>query len=555
MLIVILNILVVCSSFGIAYSVELLFEQKVSATRLNHFVAIILLLLLTFVASNGLRQKLVFDVKEMLSTKLMSFVVSRLMYKQQQVFDQTAPTKLYSNIDYDIKAINVYVHFVLSIVIQASATLFCGLIYLLATNLYMTFVSIIAVPLMILMIFRLGQNVSRANEHKRDKVSVLNAAIIDALSGIQSVKVHKMERLLGTQIESKASRVYSATKKLHSLESLISGIIIFGGFASVILVLWIGGHNVISGAMASGELVAFVMVLLLMSYSFASISDIKTVTTKAKSAIKNLETLLHLDYELQFSNPIEQKAVDNITLSDLSFCYQASPNKALDDINFTFQRNHIYSIVGRSGSGKSTLIKLISGLYYNYQGKITFGETDIKTLQDSTHKRVSIVEQDPFFFNGPIWQNITLADNLSDVNALRLDHALTLSNFDRVMRNNQLNVASEVSVNAKNLSGGEKQRLAIARALYSDSDILILDEATNSLDMATEAFLHQHLRTLAKNKIVLVITHNLNSVNLSDQVVVMEGGKIVTAQSPMNIVNSEYFKQISEKTKTLEAEL
>ncbi|WP_211036642.1 ABC transporter ATP-binding protein [Pseudoalteromonas luteoviolacea] len=552
--IVMLNVLVVCSSFGIAYTVELLFKQEVTATTLNQFVAIILLLLLTFVASNALRQKLVFDVKEMMSTKLMSFAIGRLMYKQQQLFDQTAPSKLYSNVDYDIKAINVYVHFVLSILIQASATLLCGFIYLLVTNVYMTLVSIVAVPVVILMIFRISQKVSQANSHKRDMVSMLNAAIIESLSGIQSIKVHKMEGLLSTQIESKASDVYRATKRLHSLESIVSGLIIFGGFSSVILVLWIGGHNVISGTMASGELVAFVMVLLLMSYSFASISDINTVTAKAKSAINNLETLLQCDYELHAINTKSAEDIKHISLCDLSFSYQNNKEKALNGINYTFQRNHIYFIVGRSGSGKSTLIKLISGLYYNYQGKILLSDAEAKSQQGSPHKHVALIEQDPFFFNGTIWQNITLVDNDKKIDELRLNRALALSQFDRVIKNNQITIDSNISTNANNLSGGEKQRLAIARALYSDCGILILDEATNSLDKATESILHQHLREIARNKIVLVITHNLNSINLSDQVLVIEKGKIAAAQPPNQIITNEHFIKISEQTKSLQKE-
>lgn len=552
--IVMLSILVVFSSFGIAYSVELLFEKEVSSTRLNQFVAIILLLLLTFVASNALRQKLVFDVKEMLSTKLMSFAISRLMFKQQQLFDQTAPTKLYSNIDYDVKAINVYVHFVLNILIQASGTLLCGLIYLLVTNIYMTLVSIITVPVMILMIFRISQQVSKANDHKRDSVSVLNAAIIESISGIQSIKAHKMERLLAKQIDSKASNVYSATKKLHSLESIVSGLIIFGGFSSVIMVLWIGGHNVISGAMASGELVAFVMVLLLMSYSFASISDINTVTAKAKSALNNLDSLLQFDYDLHGITTSTTNNINDISLRELSFSYQENKDKAIDGISYTFQRNHIYSIVGHSGSGKSTLIKLISGLYYNYQGKILFSETDVKTLQGSPHKHVALIEQDPFFFNGTIWQNITLVDDYKKVDKLRLARAIALSHFDPVMKSNKFTTASDISTNATNLSGGEKQRLAIARALYSDCDILILDEATNSLDKATESVLHQHLREIAKKKIVLIITHNLNSINLSDQVLVIKNGRIAAAHPPGKIIANEHFKKITEQTKSVQKE-
>lgn len=543
-LIIILNIMVVGSSFFIAYTIERLFDREVTIDRLNYFVVMTLLLLVTFVVSSGLRKKLVFDVKEMLSTKLQSFAIRQLMFKQQQLFDEVSPSSLHANVDHDINAINVYLHFIFSIFVQSSGTLLCGLIYLLSTNLYMTLVSVVVMPVLILVIFRMSQNATAANNRKRNASSLFNSAIIETLSGIESIKIHKMEKLLGNKIESKAETVYIESKKLHFFDSIISIMIIFGGFSSVILVLWVGGQNVITGSMSSGELVAFVMVLLFMSYSFASISDINSITLKAKSAMKHLNFLLQPDYNqctrIKKNNTING---DKIALIDLSFYYNSSEFPALKNVSHTFYRNHIYSIVGRSGSGKSTLIKLISGLYYNYHGKIMLGEVEGKTLQGS--KRATLVEQDPFFFSGTLWENITLLPRYTQVDEIRLKRASKLSNFDTVMLNNDLTFNSYIHVNAANLSGGEKQRLAIARALYSEQDILIFDEATNSLDFATEIGFHQHLKEISKDKIVLVVTHNLNNIYLTDQVVVVDSGHIVAADPPHKIISNKYFKRIS----------
>ncbi len=119
--------MVVGSSFFIAYTIERLFDREVTIDRLNYFVVMTLLLLVTFVVSSGLRKKLVFDVKEMLSTKLQSFAIRQLMFKQQQLFDEVSPSSLHANVDHDINALNVYLHFILSIFVQASGTLLCFL--------------------------------------------------------------------------------------------------------------------------------------------------------------------------------------------------------------------------------------------------------------------------------------------------------------------------------------------------------------------------------------------------------------------------------------------
>ncbi|MEI8704690.1 ABC transporter transmembrane domain-containing protein [Pseudoalteromonas sp. B62] len=161
-----LNILVISSSFGIAYTVELLFKEQVTIKRLNYFVVIIWSLLLTFVLSNAIKQKLVFDLKEMLGNQLLSFAISRLLLKQQELFDKTSPTKLYSKVDYDIKAINVCLHFVLSILLQSSGILLFGFAYLLTTSIYMTILSVIIIPIIILIIFKISQNVAGANAKK-----------------------------------------------------------------------------------------------------------------------------------------------------------------------------------------------------------------------------------------------------------------------------------------------------------------------------------------------------------------------------------------------------
>ncbi|WP_442961709.1 ATP-binding cassette domain-containing protein [Pseudoalteromonas sp. B62] len=307
--------------------------------------------------------------------------------------------------------------------------------------------------------------------------------------------------------------------------------------------------------MTPGELIAFIMVLLLMSYSFASISDINTIYIKTINAVNNLNSLLRLDNFKDKIKPIEKSKLSNkIEIIDLSFTYQQSMLKSLSHISYTFITNNVYSIVGRSGSGKSTLTKLIAGLYCSYEGSLRISNQEVRTIQSRRDKIVTMVEQEPFFFSGTIWENITLEPNYSKVDEVKLNESLKLSNFDSVMKSNDFTFYDNIESNISNLSGGEKQRLAIARALYADTPILLLDEATNSLDSATESNFYSNFNEIAKDKVVLIITHNLNNIYLADKVVVLDDGKIVASEAPNHIINNEHFKKVSEYTKQFKME-
>ncbi|MBU1619672.1 MAG: ABC transporter ATP-binding protein/permease [Gammaproteobacteria bacterium] len=544
LMVFLLNLLILASSFAITLTVEQLFNTEINQVTLNNFTAIIIGLLIAFSAATGIRQKLTNDFKERAALAIFNFTINKVLRREQEFFDEISAAHIHSQINYDLHAIKVCIHFVLNILMQSLGVLSVGFIFLFYTNASMTLVSLAIVPVVIIMIFKIGSYAATANQFRKQANSEFDSAFIEGFGGIQSVKVHRIESLLSDTLKSKCEHAFACARKLHLLESLTSTLVIFGSFSSLVLVLWLGGGYVVAGTIQVGELVAFVMVLLLISYSLASISDVSSVYIRSKAALHSLNIFVELPPKTSSRQLVVTQPVEQIRLENLSFSYKNSNLSSLQALNFRFEKNNVYTLIGKSGSGKTTLAKLISGLYQSYEGQLIFDEINLAAIDsESSCTQVAIVEQQPFFFKGTIQQNITLHHDC--INEDRLKLAVELSCFDQVLEKNQLSLDSDLNTNSTNLSGGERQRLAIARALYSNTNVLILDEATNALDCATENRFYRYLNDIKQNKIVIWITHNLQAIEYSDVVLVMDNGQLAASGSPEQITANHYFKKIS----------
>jgi ATP-binding cassette subfamily B protein len=293
------------------------------------------------------------------------------------------------------------------------------------------------------------------------------------------------------------------------------------------MLLFLAGYLVFQGVVSPGQ---FFTIMFYSFFIFGPLSQMGLVAAgyqEAKASTEQLAEVLSLPPEKKPENPTPLDEISSITFDDVSFQYDETPT--LSNISLTVKKGTAVAFVGRSGSGKSTLVKLLVGLYKPQKGKILFNDVANDALDyEVLRKRIGFVAQETQLFAG------TLRENLLFVNPKATDaqckEVLQLAAVQHLLTRDRKGLSNKIGEGGIKLSGGEKQRLAIARALLRNPDIIIFDEATSSLDSMTEAEITKTIQNIAKHKpelIVIAIAHRLSTVEHSDEIFVLENGKVV----------------------------
>ena len=313
------------------------------------------------------------------------------------------------------------------------------------------------------------------------------------------------------------------TKKVrsHKKEKLEAWSSILSCFSQMVVFIF-GAYLAISGkGMTAGTIMMFVQ---LMNYVTTPLILIPQLLATRRSALPLVDKIgkLLLEDETKEGNKEKVELNKKITLNDVNFSY--GENQVINNINYCFEMNKSYAVVGGSGSGKTTLFQLIMGIYDNYNGSILYDDKNLKDLDlESLYDVVSIVEQNVFIFDDTILNNITMYQNFDSA---VLDNVIKKSGLSKLVCEKGLDYYC--GENGSNLSGGEKQRISIARGLLKNYRLLLMDEATSALDNETSMNIVDEV-LLIPNLLKIIITHNLNEKLLEkfDEIIVLKEGKIV----------------------------
>jgi ATP-binding cassette, subfamily B, bacterial HlyB/CyaB len=286
----------------------------------------------------------------------------------------------------------------------------------------------------------------------------------------------------------------------------------------------LGALFVLSDQMTVGALIAFNMLGLRLAQPLIHASTLMQEYQRAVLSLKLLAQLMQQKPE-PASGQLAPRIRGHVEFEDVTFHYPGSATPAIKDISFTIEPGQIVGIVGRSGSGKTTLTRLIQGLYRPQAGLVNIDGQDLKEL-DLAHLRtqIGVVLQENFLFRGTVRENIAMtkpAASLDDVIA-----AAQLAGAHEFIQRLPHGYSTMLEESAANLSGGQRQRLAIARALIHDPPVLILDEATSSLDTESEATIQQHLASIARGRTIVIVTHRLSFVARADTIIVVDQGHL-----------------------------
>ena len=448
-------------------------------------------------------------------------------------FDRTPIGQLMTRMTNDIEALTEL--FASGVISLLGDVVRLGLIIavMFRTDGRLAFFSMAAVPVLAVVAVLFRGWMRDAFREIRAKLSRMNAFLQEHLSGIKVVQSFAQERRVAAEFtevnqgyRQANARAIAADAALYSVVEAIASIAVAG-------LLWRGGARIAAGGLSFGVLVQFVEYL---GKFFAPLRDLSAKITVMQQAMTAAERVFGILDNRELDRPGTIQAlpaavepargqVAAVEFRNVTFGYR--PDKpVLRDLSLTIHRGETLAVVGASGAGKSTLIKLLPGLYYPQQGSISIDGTDIRALEPaSLRRRVVVVNQDVFLFAGTLGDNIGLGDPAATPDAIA--SAARRVGADRVIASRPEGLAAPVLERGANFSAGERQLIAFARALQRDPHILVLDEATASVDPEVERIIERGIAELMRGRTSIVIAHRLSTVRHADRIVVLNEGRVV----------------------------
>ncbi len=457
--------------------------------------------------------------------KLQTQMFEKLMYLNMKFYNDSKSGNLISRL------INDTYYLRLAIVKSVTGIIkdVLVIIFLLGNMFYqswtLTLFAFFAFPLAIWPIRKIGKSIRKITYTIQNEIAVFSNVLAESIKGIRQVKAYSRETYEKQRAFETISFIQKYFTKSAFISNRLSPLMEFIGSLAVALSIYAGGVFVLNESMTTGQFMSFLVSLLLAYQPVKALGNLNISVQEGLAGAERIFKLLDTS-EKKMENISPKKTIDldgDIIFKDVSFAY--NDNIVLDKINLTIPKGKKVALVGLSGSGKSTIANIILRLYDNYSGSILINSKDIKEL-DLTDVRnsVSIVTQETILFNESIFNNIKYGNlEATDEEISLVAKYSGVSSFSEEL---DLKLNTVIGENGIKLSGGQRQRIAIARALIKDAPLLIMDEATSSLDNITENKIHETINSLMNNKTKLIIAHRLSTIEDADIIYVLDKGKI-----------------------------
>ena len=393
----------------------------------------------------------------------------------------------------------------------------------------------IPIPVIIFGSFKFTSKIASRYEKIRQTIETLNSNLSNSISGILNVKSFtrenkELERITESSLEVKSAN-YHAIKLSAAFIPIIRIAILFGFTATLL----IGGFLALDGEIKVAMYSVLLFITQRLLWPLTELGDTFDLYQRAMASFRRIYSLKTEIPEIQDGNINFEKLENQISLQDVNFSYVKNFN-VLNHVSLTIKSGQTTAIVGSTGSGKSTLIKLLLRLYEINSGKILYDDTELKDFKLSTlREKIGLVSQDVFLFEGTVFENIAYG-NLNATEEEIWDAAKQSEAIDFIndLPNKENTIVGE---RGQKLSGGQRQRISIARAILKNPEILILDEATSSVDNETEAAIQRSLDVLKQDRTVIVIAHRLSTIRNADCIYVLENGEVTETGTHDELVN------------------
>ena len=546
------SLLVAASTSSIAWlldpAIDKIFIQK-DQSLLIIIPFLIIIAFTTKGVSLYLAKVIMINVGEDIKKKLQFDMLNTLISADTQSIDEKHTGKFISNLTYDVMHItNLLSHGILNL-FKDSLTLIGLLTVMFLQNWKLSLIAIILIPIASTAARSLGKRMGKVTTEAQEKSSFLTRYLVELFKNHRLTKIFQKENYESNRADNYLNQLKEKNKKIGHVIVRISPIMeVLTGVMIAILIFY-SGKLIAVGELSVNNFFSFLAAMMLAYQPVRSLSTLNVILNQGLSAASRILSVI--DTEKLIKNPENAKEINvekaNIKFKDVMFSYNKSDGEVLKNVNLEFEGGQMTSLVGHSGSGKSTILNLIPRFYDCGSGDISVDDQSIYDVTlHSLRKNISLVSQETTLFDDTIKNNIKYANlDASDEEILS---AAKLSHCDEFINNLPEKYETLIGEDGVRLSGGEKQRISIARAMLKKSSIILLDEATSSLDSETETKIQDALKILTKDRTTIVIAHRLSTILNSNKIYVIDSGKIVdNGKHEDLLINSKIYKNFHDK--------
>ncbi len=466
------------------------------------------------------------------------------MQKQSLAFFSQHPTGiLMSRITNDVTYIQHAVSDAVTSLLRDSFTLICLVFVVFYRDWQLAIIAMVVFPLTIYPITKFGKKMRSVAKSTQITMGSLTSILQETISGARIVKAFCMEKYENERFAAENERLFRLNMKSVSVNAISSPLMEFLGGLGIGAIIFYGGYRVVEGTSTPGTFFSFLTALLLLYEPIKRLTNSNNTIQNGIAAAERVFSIIDLDPDIKDKpNAKDIPPVGyGIDIENVTFCYEKKP--VLKNINLSIKVGEVIAFVGMSGGGKTTLVNLIPRFYDVSEGRILIDGMDVRDVSlQSLRRQIAIVTQQTILFNDSVRNNIAYGDIEKKENDI-IDAAKAANAHGFIMKMPR-GYDTNIGELGTKISGGEKQRLSIARALLKDAPILILDEATSSLDTEAEMEVQEALDHLMQGRTTLVIAHRLSTIRNANRIVVLVNGEIVEEGDHDTLINKkgEYFR-------------
>jgi len=506
---------------------------------INSYFSVMIAVVAVLAFASASRHYLVMTIGERIVADLRRDVFAHLISLSPSFFDSARSGELISRLTADTTQIKSAVGSSVSIALRNMMLFIGATAMMVITSPRLSGFVLLAIPLIVIPLVAFGRWVRRLSRNAQDTLAEATAYASELVGAIRTVQAYTNEKLANARFGGEVEQAYEAARNSSKARSVLTAIIIFIVFSSVVAILWIGSHDVLTGSISPGRLGQFVLYAAFAAAGLGQLSEVWGEVSAASGAAERLFEILHVKSSI--TAPASPRALPvpargDVVLDHVSFAYPTRPDTlAVDGVSLSVRAGEKVAIVGPSGAGKSTLFHLLLRFYDPASGTISFDGVPIKDADPrEVRARVALVPQDSVAFAASARDNIRFGR--PDATDAEIERAAEQAHATEFIRRLPGGFEAQFGERGVTLSGGQRQRIAIARAILRDAPLLLLDEATSSLDAESETLVQTALEELMRHRTTLVIAHRLATVLSCDRIMVMDQGRIVEQGTHTSLV-------------------
>lgn len=480
-------------------------------------------------------------------------VFQQYTHLSQNFYKKNKTGDLMNRISEDVSKVRMYVGPALMYAINTSLRFIIIILYMYNVSPELTLYTLLPLPLLSFVIFKLSQEINRRSTLFQQKLSELSSFTQELFSGIRVVKAHAIEEKKNQSFEQMSEDNKKTNLNLTKVNALFGPLMILLIGLSNLVVIFTGGKMYIDGQISSiGIIAEFIIYINMLTWPVASIGWVSSMVQEAAASQKRINEFLKIQPEI-VNTPVNHGPIKgNVRFENISFTYEDTGIKALNNVSFELNAGQSIAILGDTGAGKSTILNLLSRLYNPDSGTIYIDNLPIEHLNlEKFRKSIGVVPQESFLFSESIADNIRFGKN--DATDEEIIHASKIAAVHDSIERFDKKYQTILGERGITISGGQRQRICIARALIKNPSILILDDSLSAVDTETEETILENLKDFSSNRTTFMVTHRVSAARHADVIIILKDGSIIQQGDHESLINTKgyyqdlYYKQLQNK--------